>query len=186
MTIALGRGDAAEARSFVERLRRSAGTGAPALLEAITSRAEGQVLLAEGEPREALRALRAAFGLWQQLDAPYDAARVRVAIARASRALGDNETAELEIAAARRVFEALGAAPALADLDGADGPSHGLSPRELEVLHHLAGGRTNREIADQLGISERTVDRHVSNLYTKLDVSTRAAATAWAYEHDLA
>ena len=114
-------------------------------------------------------------------------ARVRVAIARACRALGDNETAELETAAARRVFEALGAAPALADLDGgAGGPSHGLSPRELEVLHHLAGGRTNREIADQLGISERTVDRHVSNLYTKLDVSTRAAATAWAYEHDLA
>ena len=104
----------------------------------------------------------------------------------ASRALGDKETAELEIAAARRVFEALGAAPALADLDGARRPSHGLSPRELEVLHHLAGGRTNREIADQLGISERTVDRHVSNLYTKLDVSTRAAATAWAYEHDLA
>ena len=186
VTIALGRGDAAEARSFVERLRRSAGTDAPALLEAITSRAEGQVLLAEGEPREALRALRAAFGLWQQLDAPYDAARVRVSIAHASRALGDKETAEREIAAARRVFEALGAAPALADLDGAGGPSHGLSPRELEVLRHLAGGRTNREIADQLGISERTVDRHVSNLYTKLDVSTRAAATAWAYEHDLA
>ena len=87
----------------------------------------------------------------------------------------------------RRVFEALGAAPALAELDGGDdGPSHGLSPREVEVLRHLAGGRTNREIADQLGISERTVDRHVSNLYTKLDVSTRAAATAWAYEHDLA
>jgi DNA-binding NarL/FixJ family response regulator len=85
------------------------------------------------------------------------------------------------------VFEALGAAPALAELDGAaTGPSHGLSPREVEVLHHLAGGRTNREIADQLKISERTVDRHVSNLYTKLDVSTRAAATAWAYEHDLA
>ena len=186
VTIALARGDAAEARSFVERLRRSAGTDAPTLLEAITSRAEGQVLLAEGEPREALRALRTAFGLWQQLDAPYDAARVRVSIAHASRALGDRETAEREIAAARRVFEALGAAPALADLDGAGGPSHGLSPRELEVLRHLAGGRTNREIADQLGISERTVERHVSNLYTKLDVSTRAAATAWAYEHDLA
>ena len=187
VTIALGRGDTAEARSFVERLRRSAGSDAPALLEAITSRAEGQVLLAEGEPREALRALRTALGLWRQLDAPYDAARVRVSIAHASRALGDRETAEREVAAAKRVFEALGAAPALADLDGsAVGPTNGLSPRELEVLRHLAGGRTNREIADELGISERTVDRHVSNLYTKLDVSTRAAATAWAYEHDLA
>ena len=186
VTIALGRGDAAEARSFVDRLPPPAGSGVPTLLEAVTARAEGEVLLAEGKPRDALRTLRTAFGLWQQLDAPYDAARVRVAIARACRALGDDETAELETAAARRVFEALGAAPALADLDGAGGPSHGLSPRELEVLHHLAGGRTNREIADQLGISERTVDRHVSNLYTKLDVSTRAAATAWAYEHDLA
>ena len=122
VTIALGRGDAAEARSFVERLQRSAGSGVPTLLEAITARAEGEVLLAEGKPREALRALRAAFGLWQQLDAPYDAARVRVAIARACRALGDDETAELETAAARRVFEALGAAPALAELDGGERP----------------------------------------------------------------
>ena len=139
------------------------------------ARAEGEVLLAEGKPREALRALRTAFGLWQQLDAPHDAARVRVAIARACRALGDDETAELETEAARRVFDALGAAPALAEMDGrAPGTSHGLSPRELEVLRHIADGRTNREIADQLGISERTVDRHVSNLYTKLDVSTRA------------
>ena len=118
VTIALGRGDAAEARSFVDRLQPSAGSGVPTLLEAVTARAEGEVLLAEGKPREALRALRTAFGLWQQLDAPYDAARVRVAIARACRALGDDETAELETAAARRVFEALGAAPALADLDG--------------------------------------------------------------------
>ncbi len=115
VTIALGRNDAAEARSFVEPLRQAAGTDVPTLLEAITARAEGQVLLAEGEPREALRSLRAAFGLWRELDAPYDAARVRVAIAQACRALGDDETAELETAAARRVFEALGAAPALAD-----------------------------------------------------------------------
>ena len=187
VTIALGRNDAAEARSFVGPLRQAAGTDVPALLEAITARAEGLVLLAEGEPREALRSLRTAFGLWRELDAPYDAALVRVAIAQACRALGDDETAELETAAARRVFEALGAAPALAELDGGAGhPSHGLSPREVEVLRHLAGGRTNREIADELGISERTVDRHVSNLYTKLDVSTRAAATAWAYEHGLA
>ena len=131
VTIALGRGDAAEARSFVDRLRQSAGSGVPTLLEAVTARAEGEVLLAEGKPREALRALRTASGLWRELDAPYDAARVRVAIARACRALGDIETAELETAAARHVFEALGAAPALADLDGGGGgPTHGLSPRE--------------------------------------------------------
>jgi DNA-binding CsgD family transcriptional regulator len=186
VTIALARRDVDEARTLVGRLRGTTGTDVPALLEAIVARAEGEVLLAEGEPSTALRVLRRAWHLWQELDAPFDAARARVGIARACRALGDEETAALEAAAARRVFEDLGAAPALAELDRLDGqPPHGLSPREIEVLRHLASGRTNREIADELGISERTVDRHVSNLYTKLDVSTRAAATAWAYERNL-
>jgi DNA-binding CsgD family transcriptional regulator len=186
VTIALARRDVDEARTLVGRLRGTTGTDVPALLEAIVARAEGEVLLAEGEPSTALRVLRRAWHLWQELDAPFDAARARVGIARACRALGDEETAALEAAAARRVFEDLGAAPALAELDRLDGqPPHGLSPREIEVLRHLASGRTNREIADELGISERTVDRHVSNIYTKLDVSTRAAATAFAYEHGL-
>jgi DNA-binding NarL/FixJ family response regulator len=187
VTIALGRGDYPAARSHADSLRRWIDPGTPPLLEAMVARSEGEVLLAEGNEREALRTLRRAFELWQELDAPFEAARVRVAIARALRALGDDETAELELRAARRVFEDLGAAPALAELDRLAGVTpHGLSPRELEVLRHLAGGRTNRDIAEELGISERTVDRHVSNLYTKLDVSTRAAATAWAYEHGLA
>ena len=186
VSIAVARSDVTEARRYVERLRQTAGSDVPDLLEAITSRAEGEVLLAEGDARSALRALREAWKLWQELDAPFDAARVRVSIAQACGVLGDNETADLELAAARRVFEALGAAPALAELDRITGTSsHGLSRRELEVLRHLAGGQTNRDIAEELGISERTVDRHVSNLYTKLDVSTRAAATAWAYEHGL-
>jgi DNA-binding CsgD family transcriptional regulator len=187
VTIALGRGNISRARSHADALQRSIDPGTPPLLQAMVARAEGEVLLAEGNEREALRTMRRAFELWQELDAPFEAARVRVAIARALRALGDNETAELDLAAARRVFEELGAAPALAELDRLAGISpRGLSPRELEVLRHLAGGRTNRDIAEELGISERTVDRHVSNLYTKLDVSTRAAATAWAYEHELA
>jgi DNA-binding NarL/FixJ family response regulator len=186
VAIALAHGDVAAARSLSDRLRQSTGPGSPPLLEAIAASAEGEVLLAEGAARDALRTLRRAFDLWQELDAPYDVARARVGIARACRALADDETAELEFAAARRVFEDLGAAPALAGLARLTGqPIHGLSPRELEVLRHLAGGRTNREIADELGISERTVDRHVSNLYAKLDVSTRAAATAWAYERNL-
>jgi DNA-binding CsgD family transcriptional regulator len=187
VTIALGRGDVSGARTHANALLGSIDPDMPPLLEAMVMRAEGEVLVAEGNQREALRALRRAFALWQELDAPFEAARVRVAIGRALRALGDPETADLELAAARRVFEELGAAPALADLDRPTGlTAHGLSPRELEVLRHLAAGRTNRDIAEELGISERTVDRHVSNLYTKLDVSTRAAATAWAYEHGLA
>jgi DNA-binding NarL/FixJ family response regulator len=187
VTVALARNNVGEARAAVERMKRSAGSSVPALLAAITAGAEGEVLLAEGDIATSLRTLRSAWDGWQQLDAPFEAARVRIAIARACRALGDEETAALEASAARRVFEELGAGPALAELERLAGePTHGLSRREHEVLRHLAAGRTNREIAETLGISERTVDRHVSNLFTKLDVSTRAAATAWAYEHGVA
>ena len=186
VTIALGRGDAAEARSFVERLRQATGSDVPRC-----SRRSPRAPRARSCSPKANRARRfERFALLSDCGGSSmrrTTRRVSASRRPGPRALGDDETAELETAAARRVFEALGAAPALAELDGgAGGPSHGLSPREVEVLRQLAGGRTNREIADALGISERTVDRHVSNLYTKLDVSTRAAATAWAYEHDLA
>ncbi len=189
VAIALARRDPGEARTHADHLTGAVHHDAPALLRAIAAHADGDVLLAEGSPREALRALRRAATLWQELDAPYEGARVRVSIAAACRALGDDETAELEVAAARKIFEDLGAAPALATLDrgsGRDAARHGLSAREVEVLGLLARGRSNREIGEELGISERTVDRHVSNVYTKLDVSSRAAATAWAYEHELA
>jgi DNA-binding NarL/FixJ family response regulator len=155
----------------------------------MATRSDGAVLLAGGDSTGALRALRASWRLWHDLDAPYEAARVRVAIAQACRALGDEETAGLEQEAARRVFEQLGAAAvggASADGTARDPAASGLTARELQVLRLVAAGRTNRDIADELGISERTVDRHVSNVYAKLDVSSRATATAWAYEHGLA
>ena len=160
VTIALGRGDTAEARSFFERLQPSAGSGVPTLLEAVSARSEGEVLLAEGKPREALRALRTAFGLWQQLDAPYDMARVRVAIAGACRALGDNETAELETTAARRVFEALGAAPALADLEGGARPQVMVSVRASSrcCTSSRADERTTRSPTDSGSASGRWID----------------------------
>jgi DNA-binding NarL/FixJ family response regulator len=117
-------------------------------------------------------------------------ARVRVLVGRACRALGDDDTAALEIEAARRVFRRLGAAPALADLDKASGSApaqglDGLTAREVEVLRLVASGKTNRAIAAELVISEKTVARHVSNIFAKLDLSSRAAATAYAYEHDV-
>jgi DNA-binding NarL/FixJ family response regulator len=116
-------------------------------------------------------------------------ARVRMGIGLALRQLGDADSAELEFEAARRVFRDLGAAPDLTGLESATGSpprrSDGLSVREVEVLRLLAEGKTNRTIAADLGISERTVDRHVSNIFTKLDVSSRSAATAFAYEHKL-
>jgi DNA-binding NarL/FixJ family response regulator len=115
---------------------------------------------------------------------------VRVLLGQACRALGDDDTAALELEAARGVFEQLGAMPDLTKVDSLarDAPSvdaHGLTPRELQVLRLVAAGETNKAIAAELVLSDRTVDRHVSNIFTKLGVSSRAAATAYAYEHQL-
>ena len=130
----------------------------------------------------------ARFEVWQQVEAPYVAARVRVLIGLACRALGDDDGGGLELDAARAVFEQLGAAPDLARIDAlAEGAApahrHGLTPRELQVLRLVAAGKTNKAIAAELFLSEKTIDRHVSNIFTKLDVPSRAAATAYAYEH---
>ena len=131
-------------------------------------------------PRAALGALRGACDAWQELDAPYEVARARELVALACRALGDEDTAMFELEAARDVFARLGAAVDLARVEGSD-VGHGLSPRELEVLRLVAAGDTNKAIAAELVLSERTVDRHVSNILAKLRVPSRAAATAWAY-----
>jgi DNA-binding CsgD family transcriptional regulator len=146
--------------------------------------------LAEGDVRAALAALRQAWMAWQQIEVPYEAARVRVLIGLACRALGDRDAAEMELDAAHWVFQQLGAHPdlgrveALSRTAAARAPG-GLSAREVQVLRLVAAGKTNRAIAAGLFISERTVERHVSNIFIKLDVSSRAAATAYAYEHQL-
>jgi DNA-binding NarL/FixJ family response regulator len=156
-------------------------------LRAAADGAQGAVLLASGDIEAALVRLRRAVEGWRSLEAPYEAARARVLIARACRALGDEDTATLELDAALRVFTELGASVDDADLS----PSleadrgHGLTPRELEVLRLVATGMTNQAIADELHLAVKTVDRHVANILTKLGVPTRTAATAFAYEHDL-
>jgi DNA-binding NarL/FixJ family response regulator len=127
---------------------------------------------------------------WQELEVPYEAARVRVLLGQACRALGNDDTAELELRIAREVFAQLGAAPDLARIDalagrGATGDAPGLTARELEVLRLVAAGRTTKAIAAELVLSERTVDRHLSNIFAKLGVSSRAAATAYAYQQFL-
>jgi DNA-binding CsgD family transcriptional regulator len=166
-----------------------AGRWGGRVLEAVAAGARGAATLAAGSPPEALGPLRDACREWDELDAPFDAARVRVHLAVACRALGDEEGATMELAAARATFERLGAAADLERLRAAGRRSehadHGLTPREREVLTWLATGRTNRAIAEALSISEKTVARHVANIYGKLGLSTRAAATAYAYEHDL-
>lgn len=154
-------------------------------LRALAWTARGDVLATRRAWREALEPLRSAFTAWQALDAPYHAARIRVLLGRAFGALGDADGEALERDAARASFRALGALPDLEALEPVR-PSHGLTPREVEVLRLVARGDTNKEIARVLGVSLKTVDRHVSNLFAKLGLSTRAAATAWAYTHGVA
>jgi len=131
--------------------------------------------------------LRRAWRIWQDLDAPYEAARTRELVAEACRRLGDDEAAELELEAARETFRELGATPDLARTESRDErrDTHGLTPRELEVLRLLAAGHSNKVIATHLVLSERTVERHVSNILAKLGAPSRAGATAYAYEHRL-
>ena len=188
--IMLAVGDLEEARRGAAELEETAARMDSGILGAMAAHARGAVDLAEGDARGAVASLRSAFAVWQQVGAPYLAARLRVLIARACEALGDREGAQLERDAARGVFAELGAAPDLAQLEagtrgGRSEAARGLTQRELEVLRLLATGRTNRAIAEQLFLSEKTIDRHVSNIFTKLDVSSRAAATAYAYEHQL-
>ncbi len=165
------------------------GFGTP-VLRAMAAYARGAVELADGNAAIALGLLRRAWQVWQQIEAPYLAARARELMGLACDALGDDDGARLELGAARAAFERLGAIPDRTRIDAltqrarSERP-HGLTSRELEVLRLVAAGNTNKEIAAKLFLSEKTVDRHVSNIFTKLDVSSRSAATAFAYEHKL-
>lgn len=187
--IMLTAGDVGAARAASDELSEIVGDLEAPLLCAAAAQAQGAVLLAEGDAPAACGELRRAWVIWQELEVPYEAARVRVLIGLACRELGDEDSAKMELDAARWVFQQLGAVPDLARIDSltraASGNTHGLTARELEVLRLVAAGKTNKAIAVELFISERTVDRHVSNIFTKLGVSSRAAATAYAYEHDL-
>jgi DNA-binding NarL/FixJ family response regulator len=179
--------DARSARAAADELAGIAAQLDAPYLHALAAEASGAVLLVEGDPRAALTTLRRAHRSWRDLDAPHPAARVRLLIAVACRDLGDGASAELEFEAARSVLEELGARPdleRLASLEGSPRPG-GLSRREREVLTLVAGGRTNRAIAAELFISEKTVARHVSNIFAKLGLSSRAEATAYAYKHGL-
>lgn len=188
--IALTARDVPAARGAADELSEIATAFNAPALNAIAGQATGAVLLAEGEPRAALQALRRAWKAWQEVEAPYEAARVRALIGLACRGLGDDDTAAMELEAARRALRQLGARPELARVERLSGTAApkgqgGLTAREVEVLRLVAEGKTNRAIADQLVISEKTVARHVSNIFTKLGLSSRSAATAYAYEHNL-
>ena len=187
--IMLATSETAEARVGCAELMEIANRFGTDALEAMAAHARGSVELAEGEPEAALGSLRRAFELWRQVDAPYEAARVRMLIGRACRSLGDVEASDLEFDAARAMFEELGAAPEPCDdvlgAPATPAPQHPLTPREVEVLRLIAAGKTNRSIAKDLFVSERTIDRHVSNILTKLDIPSRSAATAYAFRNKL-
>jgi DNA-binding NarL/FixJ family response regulator len=179
-------GEARDACLELDRIAAKFDTGIPG---ALAAQARGAIELAEGDARAALTSLRRALEAWLQLEAPYEAARARVLIGQACLALGDEDGGELELDAARAAFARLGAAPDLARLDSlarrAAPPEHRLTARELQVLRLVAAGNTNKAIAAKLSLSERTIDRHLSNILAKLNVSSRSAATAYAYTHKL-
>ena len=182
--------DIAAADEGVAELAEIVDTHDSAVLRARSAYARGAVHLAGGSPELALPALRRAWQSWRDLDAPYEAARARLLVGLACRALHDDDTAEMELDAARQVFDRLGAVPDLSrvealTLEPAVGDPQGLSPREVEVLRLVAAGRTNQAIADELFLSDRTVGRHVSNIFAKLGVNTRTAAAAYAFDHGI-
>ena len=181
-------GDVDAARQACSELELIAKGHVGGALDAMAAQARGAVELADGDATAALIAVRRAGQVWHELEAPYEAARARVLVGLGCRGLGDEDSAALELDAARAAFSELGAAPDLARVDALDATvasasSHGLTDRELEVLRLLSAGATNKAIAAELVLSVRTVDRHVSNIFAKLDVSSRAVATAYAHEH---
>lgn len=174
-----------EARRACLELEEAAGFLSSLLLEAFAAHARGRLALADSDVYSALASLRRACRQFVEVEAPYHAARARESMALACRAAGDHDAAELELEAARAAFEALGAKPDLARVDALRRPPRvpgcGLTRRELEVLRLIASGKSNKAIAAELSVSRRTIDRHASNIFTKIDVPSRAAATAWAY-----
>jgi ATP/maltotriose-dependent transcriptional regulator MalT len=190
--IALAAGDLDGARSAADRLGAGAADVDAPMLAAVAGHARGAVLLAEGDARAALTPLREALATWQRLGAPHGVARSRGLLAAACQRLGDRDAARLEADAARAGFEALGAAPDLAALAAPASRGArtrhpgGLTGREAEVLRRVAAGLSNHEIAAELGVSDHTARRHLQNIFAKLGVSSRAAATAYAVRHGLA
>jgi DNA-binding NarL/FixJ family response regulator len=188
--VLLAVGEIEAARRAGEELESLAVDFGSATLAAMADQARGAVELAGGAPTTALTALRRAARGWQELDAPYEAARTRELVGLCCHALGDEDGGNLELEAARAAFAELQAAPDLARVDSllaADSTAdrHGLTDREVEVVRLVAAGKSNRDIAETLVISEHTVARHLQNIFAKLGVSSRTAAGAFAFTHDL-
>jgi ATP/maltotriose-dependent transcriptional regulator MalT len=188
--ILLAAGDVEPARAAAAELSAIAAAIDTRLLFAISAHATGAVLLAEGDLVAASASLAQACETWRDLGTPYEEAQTRLLMAAVCERRGDLDGHRLDLDAARRLFTQLNAASPLGRMAQHSGrsvrPSRApLSGRELQVLRLLAAGKTNRAIAEELFISEKTVARHVSNIFDKVGVSSRTAATAWAFHHNL-
>ncbi|HEX6233547.1 MAG TPA: LuxR C-terminal-related transcriptional regulator [Jiangellaceae bacterium] len=185
----LERGELDNAATSADRLGQLAEQTGSRLLQAMAGVANGAVLLGRGDAQRALSVLKEACMISRELSCPYETAETRVLVGLAARQLGDEATATLELEAARATFAALGAAPDVAHVDALlakdPQPPGGLTAREAEVLRLVSVGKSNREIAAELFISEHTVARHLSNIFRKIGVTSRSAATSFAHEHDL-
>ena len=177
--IAIAAGDPQNAAAAASELAQTASTFATSGLEAMAATARGAVLLAEGNVAEALPVLRDACRRWYELGSAYDAAGTCVRLAEAYRAFGDAASADAELARAEAGYERLGARRPMREL-----PNR-LTPREYEVLTLVADGRSNREIGAALFISDRTVARHLTNIYNKIDVTSRTQAARYAIDHQM-
>jgi len=187
--VALEAGDLGSAEGAAQELAAIAADANSTVMDAMMALATGAVHLARDDVDGAIYAARRAWELYRDLSLPYETARAHTLLGEASRAAGDEERARLELVAARTAFEELDAkrderrVTALLDNTA---PAGGLSGRETEVLRLVATGKTNKQIAAELSLSEHTISRHLQNIFAKLGVSSRAAATAFAFDHGLA
>jgi DNA-binding NarL/FixJ family response regulator len=190
VTILVAAGEPREAEQAAAELTAIARSLEAPLLVAMAAHARGSAAVARGSAEAGLADLKEAWAAWRAVGAPYESAQVRVLMALAHRRLGAEDAAEMELEAAEWVFDSLGAQP---DVQRARGLSSRirssetgpLTGREVEVLRLVATGATNREVAAELFLSEKTIARHLSNIFAKLGVTSRAAATAYAFQHGL-
>ena len=188
VTIMLAAGDIDAARQATAELAGIAAVYTTPGVQADFAAARGAVALSDGDPATALPLLRSAARFWREIDAPHAVARVSVLIGLACRAVGDEDAAEVELTSARSTFARLGAHPDVRRVEQLLHPAQAVGPlsaREIEVLMLVAAGKTNRAIATELFVSERTVHRHVSNIFDKLGVHSRTAAASYAIQHHL-
>ena len=185
--VLVGAGQLDDARQAADELSGIASSFDSSALQAMAAYASASVSLAAGDPEAALSQARESCRQWLDLGCPYEVARTRVLVGQGLHALGDEESAAAELTAARQAFVAMSAKPAVDEVDrlldrGAPG---GMTEREVEVLRLVAEGRSNADIAAALFLSQKTVARHLSNIFAKLDVSSRTAAAAYAHQHGL-